>query len=176
MADDFYYVRLKPYQPSKNHLLRKYILHNEKMTFLEEKGWYKVPRRIAAKLQSVTQRTHDPDSPNAFEIVPAKVREEQQRQARRKAAEELVYGDAPPDYHEEDREPKGRGDLTLDDLPIMEDIPEDEVDPNAPKELGVSMADKKDRLLEIADALGLSVDSTSTKKQIFEAIKAEVSE
>lgn len=170
MADSFYYVRLKPLNESKNHKLKRYYLSPERAMFEVDKGWYRVSERIAKKLQHVRQRTHDEESPRAFEIISETEKKRRDRKVREDALHKLTYGEviASPEDLESDLH-AGRGDLTLDDLPIPDD--EDDDEPQEPQELGVSMANSKAELLDTAQALGLDVDDSMKKAEILQEIK-----
>jgi hypothetical protein len=59
-------VRLKPYDPRRRHVLRRYTYNGVK--FHEERGWYRVAGDDAEYLRGVHQLAHDPHSPPAFDV------------------------------------------------------------------------------------------------------------
>lgn len=60
-------VRLKPFDPRRGALLRRYTYAGIK--FHHERGWYRVERRVADYLRSVRQRPSDPQAPLAFDVA-----------------------------------------------------------------------------------------------------------
>ena len=62
------HVRLKPYNPRRGAILRKYVLVDRKLTFQEERGWYKVDAEVADYLATVRQVHGDELSLEAFDI------------------------------------------------------------------------------------------------------------
>jgi len=62
------HVRLKPYNPQRGHVLRKYTFVPERLTIEEEKGWYKIPAEVANRLRGVRQVETNPYAPEAFDI------------------------------------------------------------------------------------------------------------
>ena len=59
-------VRLKPHDPKKGHVIRRYTAFA--IRFEEARGWYKVSDEVAAYLSTVHQRPGDEDSPLAFDV------------------------------------------------------------------------------------------------------------
>jgi hypothetical protein len=59
-------VRLKPFDPRRGHVLRRYVTRGVK--FHEERGWYRVPRDLAEYLRTVKQVEHDPHAAFAFDV------------------------------------------------------------------------------------------------------------
>jgi hypothetical protein len=60
------FVRLKPYAPSRGHVIRRYS--HGGIRFDEERGWYKVDEALALELRQVHQIQEDPYSPLAFDV------------------------------------------------------------------------------------------------------------
>jgi len=100
-------VRLKPYDPRRGFVLRRFTYKGIK--FQEERGWYRVEKQVADYLAGVRQVEHDPHSPSAFDVQTddeAKAldaREESEAKTRKNALEAT-------------RVSVGRGDLTSEDL------------------------------------------------------------
>lgn len=59
-------VRLKPYEPRRGHVLRRYTYCGIK--FHEERGWYRVEAPVAEYLRAVHQIPSDEFSPLAFDV------------------------------------------------------------------------------------------------------------
>jgi len=59
-------VRLKPHDPRRGHVLRRYTYRGIK--FHEERGWYRVEKPVADYLRAVRQVPSDPPSPLAFDV------------------------------------------------------------------------------------------------------------
>ena len=70
------HVRIKPYNPRKGCVLRKYTHVPTSKKFDESLGWYIVDDSVAAELVRVRQREGDEQSPMAFDIVDAKTARE----------------------------------------------------------------------------------------------------
>jgi hypothetical protein len=85
-------VRLKPHDPKKGHVIRRYTAFA--VRFEEARGWYKVSDEVAAYLSTVHQRPSDEDSPLAFDVCSE---EEAQRveAAEKKKAEERARAAEP---------------------------------------------------------------------------------
>ncbi len=63
-------VRLKPFDPRRGQVLRRYTYRGVK--FHEERGWYRVEPAVAAYLKTVRQVASDPHAPLAFDVLTAK--------------------------------------------------------------------------------------------------------
>lgn len=61
------YVRLKPYNKKKGHLLRRYALPSGKV-YRASYGWYLLEEVEASDLRGVHQNPEDSDTPLAFDI------------------------------------------------------------------------------------------------------------
>lgn len=75
-------VRLKPYDPRRRHLLRRYTYRGLK--FHEERGWYRVHCSVGDYLKTVRQVFGDVYSPLAFDVCTedeAKALEGQEKEA-----------------------------------------------------------------------------------------------
>lgn len=59
------FVRLKPYDPRRGYVLRRYTYRGIK--FQEERGWFRVPKDVADYLRAVHQVPGDEHSPLAFD-------------------------------------------------------------------------------------------------------------
>jgi hypothetical protein len=59
-------VRLKPYDPRRGHVLRRYTYAGIK--FQEERGWYRVERPVAEYLRAVREVPTDRYAPPAFDV------------------------------------------------------------------------------------------------------------
>lgn len=63
------FVRLKPFDPRKRHVLRTYMHGATRQNFDEARGWYSIDDEpLAAYLAIVHQVESDPDSPHAFDV------------------------------------------------------------------------------------------------------------
>ena len=104
-------VRLKPHDPKKGHVIRRYTAFG--VRFEEARGWYKVSDEVASYLVTVHQRPGDDDSPLAFDVCTddeAKTMEA----AEKKKAEERARAAEPNVAQPHDVSAK---DLTTADLP-----------------------------------------------------------
>jgi len=103
-------VRLKPFDPRRGHVLRRYTYRGIKLH--EERGWYRLEKPVAEYLRTVRQQPADPHSPLAFDICSeeeAKAvdnRDKDSSNARKTAADEIKVSVARTD-----------GALTSADLP-----------------------------------------------------------
>lgn len=103
-------VRLKPFDPRRGYVLRRYTYAGVK--FHEERGWYRVEKRVADYLRTVRQQPADPHAPTAFDVCTedeAKTldaRDKEAATARKTAADEIKVSVARTD-----------GALTSSDLP-----------------------------------------------------------
>lgn len=59
-------VRLKPYDPRRGHMLRRFTYAGIK--FQEERGWYRVEKPVADYLRTVREVPSDVYSPLAFDV------------------------------------------------------------------------------------------------------------
>jgi len=86
-------VRLKPYDPRRGHVLRRYTYSGVKIH--EERGWHRVSKSVADYLKTVRQVAGDDYSPLAFDVCTddeAKAldaREEVETKVRRSATDEV---------------------------------------------------------------------------------------
>lgn len=60
-------VRLKPYDPRRGHVLRRYTYAG--IRFAVERGWYRVEKPVADYLRDVHQVPSDDHSPLAFDVM-----------------------------------------------------------------------------------------------------------
>ncbi len=103
------FVRLKPFNPKRGHLLRRYTFQGIK--FHEERGWYRVSKDVAEHLKAVHQVAVDLHSPMAFDVCT----EEQAKATDAKEVEAARVKKSPTDQLEVS---VGRGDvMTTSDLP-----------------------------------------------------------
>lgn len=100
-------VRLKPHDPRRGHVLRRFTYRGIK--FHEERGWYVVDRAVADYLRKVPQRETDPHSPLAFDVAT----EEEAKGVDAREADEAKLRKAAA---EAPRVATGRGDLTTEDV------------------------------------------------------------
>ena len=81
-------VRLKPYNPRKGYVLRRYVLGNQK--FMADR-WYVVGDVMAEKLAKVHSRPdHPEDSPLAFDLFDSREEAEAQYTAEQEAEKEAT--------------------------------------------------------------------------------------
>lgn len=103
-------VRLKPYDPRRGHLLRRYTYDGIK--FQSERGWYRVEKSVGDYLRTVHQQPSDQFSPLAFDVctdAEAKALESTEAeasQARKNATDEIKLAPS-----------RTSGALTSEDLP-----------------------------------------------------------
>lgn len=106
-------VRLKPYDPKKGHVIRRYTAFS--IRFEEARGWYRVTDEVANYLATVHQVPGDEDAPLAFDVC---TEEEAKRieAVEKKRAEERARAAEPNVTQPHDV--SGRAaDLTTADLP-----------------------------------------------------------
>jgi hypothetical protein len=60
-------VRLKPYDPRRGHVLRRFTYAGIKIE--GSRGWHRVDKDVAAYLETVHQVETDPHSPPAFDVA-----------------------------------------------------------------------------------------------------------
>ncbi len=114
-------VRLKPYDPRRGHVLRRYTYAGIK--FQEERAWYRVEKAVAEHLRSVRQVPSDEYAPLAFDVcteVEARALEAKESDAakfKRSATDDLKVVPARP-----------AGALTTDDLSRPTAAPAEEKD------------------------------------------------
>lgn len=86
-------VRLKPYNPKRGHVMRKYTHGPTGKRFEENCGWYKVDAGLANYLLTVRQIATDPDSADAFDVcTEAEAKRVDERE--KKAKDRKEAGDA----------------------------------------------------------------------------------
>jgi len=109
-------VRLKPYDPRRGQVLRRYTYAGIK--FQEERAWYRVEVAVAEHLRSVRQVPTDEHSPLAFDVcteAEAKALEAKESDAakfKRSATDDLKVVPARP-----------TGTVTTEDLPASVPAP-----------------------------------------------------
>lgn len=163
------FVRLKPYNPKRGHVLRRYAYRG--IRFYEGR-WYKVPTALAKELAQVHQKHGDEDSPFAFDVATERQAHELEERERRKHEEEIRrVRNADVVSASEVRDGDVRGALTTADLKGDDepDVDDDE------RPLGVDMKNTKAELLDAAEVLGVEVDEAWTKAEILEALEAGAS-
>ena len=105
-------VRLKPYNPRRGHVLRRYTYRGIK--FHWERGWYRVAKAIAEYLRSVRQVPGDEHAPPAFDVCTdeeaKKLVSKEKDQAAADAEDEIRISEA-----------RGEGTVTTEDLPDASD-------------------------------------------------------
>ena len=112
------FVRLKPYDPRRGYVLRRYTYRGIK--FHEERGWFRVPKDVAEYLRAVHQSPGDEHSPLAFDVcseAEAKNLETKEKEASvtRKTASDDIKVSVPQD------DAKRGGALTTGDLQSADD-------------------------------------------------------
>ncbi len=86
-------VRLKPYDPRRGHVLRRFTYAGVKIH--EERGWHRVSKQVADYLRGVRQVNGDDYSPLAFDVCTDEeakaldAREEVETKVRRSATDEV---------------------------------------------------------------------------------------
>ncbi len=86
-------VRLKPYDPRRGHVLRRFTYAGVKIH--EERGWHRVTKAVADYLRGVRQVAHDEYSPLAFDVCTDEeakaldAREEVETKVRRSATDDV---------------------------------------------------------------------------------------
>ena len=64
-----YFVRIKPFNPKRGHLLRKFTHAPSGKRFDESHGWYRgIDAGLAQALKEIHVHAHDMDSPFAFDV------------------------------------------------------------------------------------------------------------
>lgn len=158
------YVRLKPYNPKRGHVLRRYTYRAVRF---HEGRWYKVPEALARELSDLHQRHGDEDSPLAFDVATeGQARDIEEKERKKLEEEKRKLDNAEMIGAREIREDALRGTLTTEDAPKSDED----------KELGVSMKNTRDELVDAAESLGLEIEDSMTKRNILDAIEAEVAE
>lgn len=66
MSTNTYLVRLRPHDPRRGNVLRRYTYKGIK--FDADRGWYKVTKAVADYLRDVHQEAGNPHSPLAFDV------------------------------------------------------------------------------------------------------------
>lgn len=155
------YVRLKPHNPRRGHVLRRYSFRGLRFN---EGRWFKVPSALAQELAVVHQKHGDPDSPLAFDVATEKQANAIEEAERRKLEEEqrrVRSAEVVGARDIRDSDIRDSGAMTTRDLPK-----------NAKdKPLGVDMSNTKAELMDVAESLGLEVSGTMTKAEIFSALQ-----
>jgi hypothetical protein len=91
-------VRLKPHDPRRGHVLRRFTYAGIK--FHEERGWYRVTKPIGEYLRAVRQVAEDEYAPPAFDVCTEEeakaldAREDNESRVRRIAADEIKLSEA----------------------------------------------------------------------------------
>jgi len=86
-------VRLKPYDPRRGHVLRRFTYAGVKIH--EERGWHRVTKQVADYLRGVRQVANDEYSPLAFDVCTDEeakaldTREEVESKVRKSATDEV---------------------------------------------------------------------------------------
>lgn len=154
MATQTMLVRLRPYNPKRGCLLRRFTYRG--IRFMEDRGWYRVDEDIAGYLKGVRQVDSDPDSSLAFDVCTeeeARALEEKERKEKRRRArvqEAINVNETEPDLavtsvsaDDEDIEDEDlAGDAGIGSSPDLStaDLPQ-----NQGKEKGSSKASKSSR-------------------------------
>jgi len=93
-------VRLKPYDPRRGCVLRRYTYRGIK--FHDERGWYRVDKEVADYLRGVRQVPGDTHAPLAFDVcteAEAKVLDAEQDAATTRPRRDDCASDGPRRRH-----------------------------------------------------------------------------
>ena len=118
-------VRLKPYDPRRGHVLRRYTYAGIK--FQEERGWYRVEKPVAEYLRAVHEVPTDGYSPLAFDVCTeeeAKALEAGESEAtkvKRSATDDLKVVPSRPAVTTEDLQPKPTQPTSAQPTPAKDD-------------------------------------------------------
>lgn len=110
-------VRLKPYDPKRGHVLRRYTAFG--VRFDESRGWYRVSDEVAEYLGKVRQQPGLDYTPIAFDVCTEEEALALETREKREQ-EERAIASAPNVATAHDvsaLNPRTRGDLTTADLP-----------------------------------------------------------
>ncbi len=94
-------VRLKPYEPRRGHVLKRFTYAGIKIH--EERGWHRVAKDVGEYLRSVRQVPADPYSALAFDVCNEEeakgldVKDEAESKVRRVATDEIKLSPARPE-------------------------------------------------------------------------------
>lgn len=103
-------VRLKPHDPRRGHVLRRYTYRGIK--FHEERGWYRVEKAVGEYLRTVRQVPGSEHAPLAFDVCTddearsLDAKEKEAAVTRKAATDEIKVSPA-----------RGEGAVTTEDLP-----------------------------------------------------------
>ena len=103
-------VRLKPHDPRRGHLLRRFTYRGIK--FHEERGWYRVEKAVGDYLRTVRQTASDEHAPLAFDVCTSEEakgldsKEKEEAVTRKTAADDIKLSEA-----------RSGGAVTTEDLP-----------------------------------------------------------
>lgn len=103
-------VRLKPHDPRRGHLLRRYTYRGIK--FHEERGWYRVEKAVGDYLRTIRQVASNEHAPLAFDVCTddearsLDTKEKEATVTRKAAADEIKVSPA-----------RAEGAVTTEDLP-----------------------------------------------------------
>lgn len=179
MARQSMYIRLKPHNPRRGHVLRRFCFKGK---VFHVGRWYKVSEAFAQQVSELHQKHYDEDSPYAFDVateaqaraIEAKERAKEEAERKKVDRAEVVAAQEVRD----DSLRSGAGALTTAALPHAEEVD----DPKPAKavakedrELGVSMANTKDELVDVAESLGIN-PAGKTKREILDAIEGELAD
>ena len=113
-------VRLKPHDPRRGHLLRRYTYRGIK--FQDERGWYRVEKSVADYLRDVRQTPGDEHAPLAFDVCTPEEAQaldarEKEATVTRKAATDDIKLSAARDDQAAAPAARAGGTVTTEDLP-----------------------------------------------------------
>lgn len=112
-APQVLYARLKPYDPDKGHVLKRFTLLTKSgpVRFLEARGWLKVTPKLGARLEKVRQHRRKLDSALAFDVCTLEeAKKIQARERNRRGGRRTV----------EDAETEDDSTLTTENVPDQE--------------------------------------------------------
>lgn len=169
------YIRIKPFNPRRGHMLRRFCFKGK---VFHVGRWYKVSESFAQQVSEIHQKANDEDSPYAFDVATEQqARAIESKERAKEESERKKIDRAEVVSAQEIRDDSLRGGAVttaalhaaeeVDDLPDVKPVAKED------RELGVSMKNSKDELIDVAESLGIDV-GTKTKSEIFAAITAEL--
>ena len=169
------YIRLKPFNPRRGHMLRRFCFKGK---VFHVGRWYKVSESFAQQVSEIHQKANDEDSPYAFDVATEQqARAIEAKESAKEATERKKINNAEVVSAQEVRDDSLRGGAlttaALRTAEAVDDIPDAKAVAKGDRELGVSMANSKDELVDVAESLGIDV-GTKTKREILDAITAEL--
>lgn len=175
------YIRLKPYNPRRGYTLKRFCVSGK---VFQSGNWYKVSEATAQAVSELHQKAHDEDSPYAFDVATEQqARAIEDAEKARQEAERRKVDRAEVVSAQELRDDTLRGGaMTTRALPKRPSKKDKALEAKASKpkqaesrDLGVSMANSKDELTDVAESLGINVQGLS-KRAMLTKIEAALSQ